>query len=281
VRGRLALCLVVLLAGCSGFGGTGAEPTDTMTPAPVPAESEGETYPPGIGPEGVTDPLLLGESHYGAIDGESYTTRRNRTVRAPNGSLLVRTDLHAEFSADRSQFLVDYTVTGPDPSAFGTDPGRLVLWTDGEVLLRSVTADGTTTRQQFPAEVFSQRPGPFGESPGDAFGLTSPDREVYWLFTAFETTARPATGSRSVRVTGTLAEPAALRTVDGVSDPRNGTLRAVVAPNGLVRTYHLSYEATVDGHTVHVERSVRHAAVGSTTIERPSWYGAVVNGTEE
>jgi hypothetical protein len=274
----LLVCLLVLLAGCGGLGG--GQPTETVTPAPVPADEPDDRYPPGVAADGVVDPLALGAAHYDRLEEAPYTTVRNRTVRTANGSLLVRTGLRAAFSGTRSRFHLVYAVEGPAPWLLDTGTGRLVLWFDGNVLLRSLTEDGETRRQRFPAAVFNEDPGSFRES-GTQFGLRSPDREAYWLFLAFQSDVGPvANGSTVVRGTE-LAHPGALATLDGVEDLHNASLHAVVGPDGPVRTYHLSYEATMDGRPVTVGRTVRYSAVGETRIERPSWHDEAVNATEE
>lgn len=277
---RPLVLAVLLLAGCSGFAG---QPTPTVTPAPLPADTPvPPTFPPGTGPEGVADPLALANAHHGTIEKTSYTVRRSETVRFANGSLSRRTALDAEFSASRSQLHLVYRAAGPDVDEFARTPLRVELWTDGEVLLQSLTVENETTRQQFPPQTFNRRPGPFDQTPGSEFGLRSLDREAYLLFLGVDVTLtrRTVNGTTVYRARGDeVRQRAALVDLEDVTAPRNVSLDATITERGLVRAYDLRYVATVDGRLVHVERSARFLDVNRTTIERPPWYGAVVNGT--
>lgn len=77
-RRLAAVALAVLLAGCGAFAGD-AEPTETVTPAPVPEVMPGErggiALPPGVTTEGVTDPGALADAHLNAIENHSYVMR--------------------------------------------------------------------------------------------------------------------------------------------------------------------------------------------------------------
>lgn len=278
------LVVLVLLAGCGGLAGPG-RPTDTVSPAPVPTDSSTATpettYPPGIGPGGVTDPVRLANAHYGSLRNRSYTTTRTVVKRDVDGTFVSRTRFHGQFGPDRSRFRFVYTARG-ESQVFGTTPGRLELYADDERLLQSLTVRNETTRESLPPQSFSQRPGPFNEYPGRAFGLRSPSREAYLLFLAVEETVFPITDNETaayyVRATG-LDQPVALANLERVDDPANASLTATLGPDGLVREYDLSYEATHEGRRVRVERTVTYSGVGGTTVERPGWYGAVVNET--
>lgn len=77
-RRLAAVALAVLLAGCSAFAG-GGEPTETVTPAPVPEVTPGErggtALPPGVTAEGVVDPAALADAHLNAVENRSYVMR--------------------------------------------------------------------------------------------------------------------------------------------------------------------------------------------------------------
>lgn len=68
-----------------------------------------------------------------------------------------------------------------------------------------------------------------------------------------------------------LAQPTALENLDRVENPSNVRLTATLTGEGVLRSYRLSYDATVDGRRVRVERRVRYVGAGSTTVERPAW----------
>ena len=71
----------------------------------------------------------------------------------------------------------------------------------------------------------------------------------------------------AVRSEGFVDNPAEVERVE------NATLHAFVARSGFVESYHVVYDATLDdGERVRVRRSVRFERVGTTTVDRPSWY---------
>jgi hypothetical protein len=279
--GTLALAGLLLLAGCGGFAG-GGRSTDTVSPAPVPTDTptaSGSHWPPGTGPEGVTDPIELANAHYEALLDRSYTTTRTAVTREADGRLVSRTRFHGRFGPDRTRFRFVYTAEGESP-VFETTPGRLELYADETRLLRSLTVRNETSRERLPPGSFSQRAGPFNERPGRAFGLRSPDREAYLLLSAVEGAVVPVAGDGAYRVRAAgIDQPVALETLERVEDPTNVSLTATLDANGLLRAYRLSYEATRDGQRLRVERTVSYSAVGNTTVERPAWAGDVVNGT--
>lgn len=281
MRWPFMLAVLLVLAGCSGFAG---QPSTTVTPAPLPSDTpERQSFPPGTGAEGVADPLVLANAHHDIVEGVSYTVRRSRTVRFANGSLAARTTLDARFSANQSRFHLVYRAEGPSAGQFDRTPVRIELWSDGDILLQSLTVENETTRQQLPPETFSRRPSPFDETPGDEFGLRSHDREVYLLFLGVDVTLtrRTVDGTTVYRARGdAIRQQAALENLERVTAPRNVHLNATVTRHGLVRSYDLRYDATLDGRPVHVERSARFVDVNETTVDRPSWYVAVVNATD-
>lgn len=282
MRRPVTFVALLLLAGCSGLAG---QPTATVSPAPVPPEEQpNRTFPPGTGPAGVTGPVALANAHHGVVQGSSYTEVRSRTIRSRNGSLLARTELNARFSANQSRFALVYQAEGPDVEAFARTPVHVELWGDGDVLLQSVTVENETTRRQLPTQSFGRRPGPFDETPGDEFGLRSLDREVYLLFLGVDIrlTRKTVDGPTVFRAQGDeLRQRQALENLEDVSAVRNVDLNATVTPRGLVRSYHLRYDARLDDRAVQVERSVQFHDVSDTTIDRPTWYMAVLNGSDD
>lgn len=278
----VTLAVLLFLAGCSGLAG---QPTATVTPAPVPSvERPDLTFPPGTGPAGVSDPSTLANAHHGVIRGSSYTELRSRTVRSRNGRLITRTELSARFSANQSRFVLIYRAEGPGAEAFARTPVQVELWSDGNVLLQSVTVGNETTRRQLPTQSFGRRPGPFDETPGDEFGLQSLDREVYLLFLGVDVRLVRETEDGSIVYHALGDKPRqrqALENLEDVTAVQNVDLNATITPHGLVQSFHLRYDARLDSRAVHVERSAQFYDVGDTTIGRPMWYGEVLNGSND
>lgn len=90
----VAVCVLLVLAGCSGFAPP-AEPTRTLTPAAVPTPSSTPPPTPTPGPpsgltaRAVVDPLELANAHQVALLGTSYTVRRRHVERYANGKVVL------------------------------------------------------------------------------------------------------------------------------------------------------------------------------------------------
>ena len=268
--------LVVLVAGCSGFTG-GDEPTPTLTPGEAPEPTT--VYPPGVDESGVVAPDALAEAHTDRDDGRSYTLISNRTVRYENGTLRAEISTRIELATDRS-FVVSVATDGPDgPLLLGEPPASAVYWSNGSTYARALTRDGRTTYNTFtPPDQYTgtwrywTRTVAFGGRAGYS-GQTI--REV---FTSVPTTVvgrETRNGTTVVRLAGSSAESSdfAAPEIDSVT---NLTLQAAVDTNGLVRLLQYRFDGTVDGEPVVVERTIRYEAVGSTTVEKPSWLDRAV-----
>jgi len=280
-RRTVAVVALALLAGCSGVapGGSGpAADTSTVTPAPVPTDIETETprpqLAPGVGPKGSTDPFSLASTHDAILGRNSHVRSTNRTVRYANGTLR-RQVVTSRADAGGGRYHQHIRIDGGDVPRVDA-PVRAQQWSDGDQLLqRFESGDNVTYGRLAPGE-YAQR-GPIY--------IHTPDTEdrLYVLVSLFETRLadREDTGDRSrYRIASTgVRRPDALDRFVTADGPRNATFGATVTGRGLVASYRLAYEGEIDGTTVTVVRSASYDDIGTTTVERPTWYDRARNAS--
>ncbi|MFC6965212.1 hypothetical protein ACFQL7_28445 [Halocatena marina] len=89
----LGLVCLLVLAGCSGFGGSlRTSPSPTISPADVPTDRTPTTpqnqLAPGVLPSGVYNASALAAVHNRTLTNTSFTIRTNVTVTSPNGTVV-------------------------------------------------------------------------------------------------------------------------------------------------------------------------------------------------
>lgn len=261
-----AACLLLVLAGCGGPAAAPATETRSVTAVEVPDDG---TFAPGVTEEGVTGPSALARAHTDALAETSYRLVVNRTVRYANGTLRESLRVNLSLAADRG-YLVHTATAGPAAPVFlGTPPANATFWSNGTTYLRRLGRDGTTTYNSFePREgagtwQYWARTVPFG-------GGTGNPRDFFE--DTFETVETRLVGTENETAYLLVGETATEPLDEEYADPRNLSLRASVTPEGMVRSLTLRYEATVEGRTVTVVRTLRYEDVGETTAPRPPWY---------
>jgi hypothetical protein len=270
----VACTVLLVLAGCSGFVGSGdSTPSETFTPAPVPADRA--TLAPGLDADGVTAPRRLGNAHGRVLDERSYRLVANHTVRYPNGTArsVLRVDIRLD--AER-RYLTTVRAGGhAGPGLLGQPPARGTFWSNGSVYAVALTRDNGTTYNRF------QPPdGYAGTWPYWIRGVAldgAPGEDTTRLFAAIDVTVVERTtvnGTARYILRGREAQPGELPVPGGLTDPRNATVRAVVRDDGLVERYRVRYTANASTGPVTVVRAVRYEGVGATTVERPSWFAS-------
>lgn len=265
-----AVVLLVVVAGCSGVAGDPPR-RFTVTPAPVPTvtpEPDDGGLAPGLEPGGVVDPEALVEAHARALEGRSYTVDYAETRRR-NGTTVLRYTRHIQLEVDRNRYCYR---TGMVVDR-GPDPWRRYVerWTDGRQVLEAVEEDNATAygvarnRQDVPARPAELLP----------FDPTY-KRGLFTLFLRLNTTVagrEERNGTTVYRVEaagpGTLSVPS----LDDLS------LTAYVEGTGMVRGYRLSYTVTLDEGPMTITGRLRFTGVGTTTVERPPWYGRALANT--
>jgi len=247
MRPRFALlaCLLVVVAGC-------AAPTSQSGP------------PPGLSTDNVTDANALVRAHTDALQSQSFTVRSTTTMYSANGSFRVVSNRtwHVDPGEPiRGRVVSSRRAVGDAPARY-TGPTRVAAWRNGTTTYRRADRNGTPTYQRVP--LFDSRV---------KLSSALQRNDLYRLSTRRNATVEAVErdGRRLYRVTAALNDTAVAS---------NASMTLLVDANGVVRT--LKTEQTVQfragkreiSTTAHVTR------VGSTTVERPDWYGAAVEATE-
>ena len=258
MNARLAVVVaVVLLAGCSSLGQP--DRSTTVTPAPVPQQPQttvADPLPPGVTGGGIDGLSELARSHVAATDGRSYTWKsRYVSERALDNDTLrnerrqrarVENETHYTYWTNRQEaddgepfsFLGNYTeyaAPGKQYTKF-EDAGRVAYQEVPERPARAVVGDRT--------------------------------RRAIGEYLAVENATVAVTrvdGQRAYEVTGTeYALPTAWVL-------QNYSVRAVVTPEGFVRSLEVQYVRTNDDEREEVGYSFTYTEIGETTVERPGW----------
>lgn len=259
------LALLVVLAGCSAFDVAPDPAPATPTASPTPGPGTTTARPIGLSAAGVTDPWQLREAHARALEDRSYTYEYELTV-GWGGTTRGRAEVTYRVTADRSRLLLERRVSG---DVAGLMPSSDVRRYDAGTtsVVRYLETGATEVRQSSPGASLSER--------------YVPDRDfVYQLLSSVDTEV-VGTESRGDRTLFVVAGTAATTSV-ARGRVRNVSVRAVVAPSGLVTAFRTAYDLDreADGadarRTLRVEHRIRYRAVGETTVERPSWATAAV-----
>lgn len=268
----LGVCLLAVLAGCGGLGGVVGEDTPQRTPFSAPVQ-----YPPGVNESGPVDTYDLLSSHADELENRSVTVRTSVVQRFVSddgegeGTLRYRSRTVARYGEQPRHWYLVREVSGSRVPVFGGERGRVRVWSNRTVSVRSVTVGGSTS--------YGGRP------PTRAVDRTEFDR----LFTLFATLEPRFVERQTAGAGGTFVLRAQRTAVTGegplrptlafqsLAGPRNVTLTVTVTNGGQVRSYDLTYLASVENRTVRVEESVRFESVGTTTVPRPSWVVTAVS----
>lgn len=246
--GVVVLALLVALAGCNGLArDRAATETATVTPVAVPTTDEesgslaagtDRAWPPGLANGTLVDPVALVSAHVFELDRRSYTVWHTRQVVTANGTVLVNRSLRGTFSAgERYRVVVDrrgQTTIG--------DGERTVAYSDGQRASREVSVYRDGERQFLPNRSGTDMP----VAPQSILEFR-PDfgERLRWAFTSSanltvdrEFSNTLGGGNLNYHVTASLSNTSTGPTVS------NGTLRATIDPNGIVRLYSLTYTTT-------------------------------------
>lgn len=274
---RLCVVLLVVLAGCSGTGGTvgdsGESPTETVTPVPVPDADPERGRPIGIDGSGVSDPRSLAAAHDRRLEERSYRLVSNQTIRYDNGSVRSQYLTDLRLAANRT-YSVTVRTDGPaGPRLLGDPPAVSEFWSDGETYVR---AFGTTdpTYNEFTPTASGVGTWRFWATTGAFEVPRSPSTVIAESLGAVPTrveSTRSVGGDERYRVVDAGASEAELP-FPAASPARNVSLVAAVDQSGLVRRLELEYTGRIDGDRVTVSRSIVYSDVGATEVGRPAWF---------
>lgn len=255
---RIGLVVALaVLAGCSTFGTTGDTPT--VTPAPVPQQTETTTatpLPPGVTGADVTSTEQLALAHVRAINGTSYTWYSNYTRVRFFDNETYPGYVRKEASVENESHYTYWTnrKEAPRDSQFSY-LGEFELYAN---------QTGRYTRSELGGTFSYERLDPLparlqvGQHPSGAI--------TEYLQTSNMTVAETRVDGRQFyELTGSgYAFPSG-------QEIRNYTTRALVSPDGFVRSLTVSYEQTRNGERELITYTFHYSQVGNTTVEPPDW----------
>lgn len=260
MNSRLVLVVVLaLLAGCSTLGPTGEQAT-TVTPAPVPDAAATATpaspLPPGVTGAEIVDLDRLALAHMEAASGTSYTWESNYTrVRFFDDRTFVG-DVRKEATVENQSHYAYWTnrKEAPRESQFSY-LGEYELYADESGRYTRLKQGGEFEYERLPL-------GPAREQVGRHAGSAITEYLQTENVTVGETRVD---GQRYYEIVGT---DYAFR--NGY-DIRNYTARAVVSPDGFVRSLSVDYNQTQDGEREQITYTFEYSQIGDATVEKPAW----------
>lgn len=266
---RAAVLVAVLLAaaGCAGTGGpTPAVPS--VTPAPVPTDAPPTPafrLAPGLSESGVVSPLALVSAHAAVLRENPYRVRLAERVERLDGTPIEGRLVEATVVSESVYRLRVVRTRGN-----ATDVER-ERYADGRALYERLVTDGRP-RYYRPRASFDDR----GPVPEVLRGRPTQRDALYVAFIGSRPRyAGPETvdGVRGHRVVATTASrPGFVASWEYVDEVSSYEFAALVSPDGLVRSYELTFVATARDERVRVVRTARWSDVGNATAAAPDWY---------
>ncbi|MWG35109.1 hypothetical protein [Halomarina oriensis] len=262
----VAVLLVVPLAGCGFQQSSPAAPDGqvTVTPAAVPTDAPTSTpdaadgIAPGVALSGAVDPVALAEAHREALLGASFTRETTRLIEGDE-TTLSRTDRTYEAAPYRVEFRYSQVQNVSREYPVRSFATRIDLYSNGSTTVARFEDDGAVSYRLAPTEQFSPI----------IVGITGNER-VSALTSAFDFEVRDGPAPGTVLLVGeTLKRPSALDPPTLTSGVRNATLTMLLTESGLVRSYRLVYDVTLDDRTLTVVETMQLSDIGRTRIERP------------
>jgi hypothetical protein len=275
----LAVLVLVVLAGCSGFGGvtTTREPFGVADPpTATSADDDGRVDPPpaiGFDPlhDTAPDPFNLTEAHQRTLSGRPYTVTYTYTETYVNGTPRVTDRWTTTFGPSRSTYLQNRTSSLRDDVlkrqvyANGTHVwGRTIDPRTGNESVRLLRAADGTSLDPVAATV---RGAPTAIRTGlVAMQVT----DVTKLDTVPSGVEEPL-----FRVIGTET-----RTPNPFGDRTlNASFTLIVTEDGRIIEYVLERTYVANGVTLHAITRVQYSHVDTATVDRPTWVPANASTT--
>ncbi|ELZ31652.1 hypothetical protein C474_08012 [Halogeometricum pallidum JCM 14848] len=257
---HLVLVLLVLLAGCNGvFGAPDARTSESAAPTATP---EPVSYPPGVTDDGVADAVELVGAHQRATANMSYVSNRTVTLRYPNGTRIRQIREVRHGVGDDVYYLRQRTVG--EEGAFRSR-AAFEIWTNETVSVLSIPNEGERRFARLAEEGTIRQ-----QSRG----------RLLALFARIETTTTGTTrdGRPLVHLLGTGNLTGEMRAT-GIQNIAVESFSAAVTPTGVVRSYSIRYEGTLNGESVSVREEYRLEPSEKRTVDRPGWVSTAVERT--
>jgi len=270
-RPALAVVALLVLAGCSTFGGvaTTREPFDVGNPPTdgPPTEDGSGDRPPVIAFDPLQDtapePFALAEAHEDALLGRSYTVDYTHRETYANGSRRIARNWTTTFGQNRSRFRQYRDAT------FGNDTVRRQLYANGTHVWATERSNG----RRIEAPQLLQTPNGDPLPPSDALLRAAPAalRSGLLAMSVTDVTKLDTTPS---------GVDAPLFKVEGNetttpnpfgNETRNASFTLFVTEAGRVVEFTYAYTYERNGEVVHARTRVQYRNVGTATVERPEW----------
>lgn len=260
---RAAFCVIVLVglvavAGCNAFSGSDPA-TPPVTPAPVPTDDPTSSpvprLAPGVTKYGLVNASALRHAHKERLENTSFTVHSAWILRYPNGTVAARSVETTRVGDNGNRTYSTWTVTGfPRPLKHGE------AWHNAEWgIVKAVSKNNSTNYYRYQIRPQSD--------PARTSGIIWDFAD---LFDPQETTVTTLTqnGTTLYRLNGTSRQP-------------NVTIHILVDSHGLIHSYTMrtpSYDTRFSNATWSI-RTTQFTTIGTTTVERPSWYAEAINNT--
>jgi hypothetical protein len=253
--------ILAITAGCSTVGITG-QPSPTVTPAPVPTAepttTASQVLPPGVNGDGVVDAGRLVRAHQRSITNRSYTWSARRLATGPGANTTTVGDLRKRAHVESER-------------VYGYWTNHRIVWRDGRPrnlgnystysdptgrYVRYESAEATTEYDRLSTSPARVRVGREAMAAIDQF---LPAQNATLSITRID-------GQRYYELNGEGTD-----TVVAHSGVRNYSVRALIAPEGFVRSITVTYQTGSSDRARTVRYGYRYESVGETTVERPDW----------
>lgn len=276
MRPRLlvALCALVLTAGCGGLAGDTTD-VETLTPAPVPPQPTESgpsvtSQPPGLSENSLSDVERLAERHVAVASDTSFRWEsRLEDERREDGEPVSVTTISTTVVRNNSRaFHRDDFARRSGSEANGT---TLETFTRAEYVTPS-------TRYRMVDEVPNEEPTFQRDDQGRArwqYSALSAESIVGYLDLDSSTVTHVDVGQRPhYLINGTKS------TVKPYGTVEDYRARALVREDGLVRRIEVRFNATFDRERHRVTYSAEYTDVGSATVAEPGWLPLARNAAE-
>lgn len=258
---RFIACLIMLvLAGCGGFLPTSDESTGSVT---TPAGSDGVMIAPGLTDSDIVNVSALVRAHRRSLTSTSVTVERRKRVIASNGTVVSDTRTTARYFPNRTRYTTIRYLKGA-PKNITPRIDRIDIWDNGVTQTVRLKSNERT--------IYITDPRWSGTVLRDDL-----QRLPTLLGRVTRLVATPVSGGEKparyrIRSTELLPSDHSPKRI-----VRNTTLAAVIDDRGFIHEYSVE---RVGRHNTTI-RSVNYTAIGTTTIERPTWVQNATGGRHQ
>lgn len=265
---------IIVIAGCSGLITDSRDTSQTITPAPVPADTATEARAPiGGGSNSsaqVINPESLTKSHAAYLGNSSYTIDVRRAVQFSKGDFIWRRQIIGRLDRNGS-FTIDMYLSRRDNE--NRDGQRTMYWSNGRKVLKKSVRNQSINITVIRDDLNDSR-NPVSVLPFDP----KFERDLLRLLT----NTKVANVSRNTTETNRSTRTISLQTTNrsdlsGITGGAFGTsienfsASIVLDSRGFVRKYRFKYNLNFGGQPVQVTQLVEFKDIGTTTLDRPTW----------